>query len=300
MTRRIIVGIVLIALAAGYLGTGWVVVAPGEEAVVRRFGRVLPEVVSSGPHLGGPLGVDRVTRVRTDEVRRLTVGLSQVPGASEEPGAGEFLTGDLNLVRAEATVQYRVADPVAFVLAGDDAVPILKQLAEASLGRSLARQAIDATLRESRASAARETETALARGVERYRLGLSVLGVSVTDARPPSEVADAFALAQSASSEHDQRINEARTYALTTRTRAEAEGRARLEQAHARADRTLALAKSKTSRFLVLLAEADKARALTIRRLYLEAVRDLLPRVRRKVVLTPDEPVDLSLFGLSH
>ena len=300
MIRRIVVAALVLTVTAGSLATCCVVVEPGEEGVVRRFGRVLPRVLRPGFHLKTPLGVDRVTHVRSAEVRRLTIGLGQGASTSGEPGAGEFLTADLNLVRAEATIQYRIADPIAFVLAGDDVIPILKQLSEASLGRSLATRGIDATLREDRAPAAREAEQSLARGVQRYRLGVQVLGVNVTDARPPSEVADAFALAQSADSAHDKRLNEARTYAQTSRTRTDSEARARLEQAQARVtSSTLALAKSRNGRFLALKSEVDKARPLTIRRLYLEALRDLLPKVHRKLVLTPDEPIDLSLFGSS-
>jgi membrane protease subunit HflK len=300
MTRRLVVATLVLFLTAGSLATSWVVVAPGEQGVVQRFGRVLPQILRPGFHLKAPLGIDRVTRIRTDEVRMLTIGLGQIPSASEEPGSGEFLTADLNIVRAEATIQFRIADPVAFVLAGDDVVPILKRLSEASVGRSLATQGIDATLREGRAPAAREAEQTLDQGVRRYRLGLQVLGVNVTDARPPSEVADAFALAQSADSAHDKRLNEARTYAQTSRTTTVAEAKARLEHAQARATRTLALARSRKSRFLALKSELDKARPLTIRRLYLEALRDLLPRVHRKLVLTPEEPIDLSLFGSSQ
>jgi hypothetical protein len=56
--------------------------------------------------------------------------------------------------------------------------------------------------------------------------------------------------------------------------------------------------RGQAERVLALLAEADRSRALTVRRLYRDALRDLLPRVRRKVLLTPEEPVDLSLFGV--
>jgi membrane protease subunit HflK len=282
-----------------YLATGWTVVAPGEAGVVRRFGRVLSPPWGPGLHFGGPIGVDRVARVRTDEVRRLTVGLAGTPGAADEPGAGEFLTGDLNLLRAEAAVQYRVADPVAFTLRAGDVEPLLWRLAESSLSRALARQGIDATLREGRAAAAREAENALAQGAARYGLGVSVLGVSLTDARPPSEVAADFAAAQSARSDRDRRRNEANAYATATVTQARARAGARLEQARARADRTLALARARASRFVALLAEAEKSRALTVRRLYLDALRDLLPRVGRKLVLTADEPLDLSILGSS-
>ncbi|MCA1685888.1 MAG: hypothetical protein LC745_07845, partial [Planctomycetia bacterium] len=188
---------------------------------------------------------------------------------------------------------------VAFTLRAGDVDAILTRLAESSLSRSLSRQGIDATLREGRSAAAREAEADLARSSRRYGLGVAVLGVSLTDARPPTEVAPDFAAAQSARSAHDRRVNEAKTTAATTVTAADAQALARLEQARAAADRTLALARSRAGRFLAILAEARSARGLTVRRLYLDAVRDLLPRVGRKLVLTPDEPLDLSLFGAS-
>jgi membrane protease subunit HflK len=237
--------------------------------------------------------------VRTGEVRRLTIGLTGTPGALDEPGLGEFLTGDLNLLRAQATVQFRfrVDDPVAFVRRAEPVEPLLARLAESSLSRALARQGIDTTLRDGRAIAALAASDDLTRAAGQYGLGISVLSVSLTDARPPAEVAPDFAKAQSARSEHDRRVNDAKTKSATTVTQAKARAQARIEQARARADRTIALAKSRAGRFLAILAEADKARGLTVRRLYLEAVRDLLPRVRRKIVLGPEEPLDLSILG---
>jgi membrane protease subunit HflK len=287
-----------VALAiAGYASTGLYIVAPGERAVVRRLGRALPFSQGPGLHLGWPAGIDRVTKVRTDEVRRLRIGLASPAGVGDEPGAGEFLTGDLNLVRAEATVQYRVEDPVRYALGPSPAEPILARLSEACLSRALARQGVDTTLREGRAEVARATSEELERAGRVYGLGVAILGVSLTDARPPSEVAPDFAAAQSARSEHDRRVNEAKTYAASTVTRAGAAAQARIEQARGRSDRTIALARSRATRFLALLAEADRARGLTVRRLYVDALRDILPRVRRKLVMGTDEAVDLSLFG---
>lgn len=298
MTRRLL-GWTTLALAVilGYLATGLVVVASGEMAVVRRFGRVITPAWPPGLHLGAPIGCDTVTRIRTDEVRRVTIGLVATPGPTDEPGAGEFLTGDLNLVRAQATLQYRVADPIAFALRADGVEPLLARVAEASLSRALAHQEIDATLRDQRAAIAVEAAQMIHDRASHLGLGIDVLGLSLTDARPPSEVAADFAAAQAASSEHDRRINEARSYAATTATKVEAQARARVELARARADRLLALSRSRAARFLALQAEVQNARPLTIRRLYLDALREILPKVRRKVVLTPEEPVDLSVFG---
>ena len=123
-----------------------------------------------------------------------------------------------------------------------------------------------------------------------------MLGVSLTDTRPPLEVAPDFALAQSARADHDRRVNEAKTYAATTLTKAESSAKAKLEQANARADRVRVVARGKAARFAAIAAEVKKSRKMTIRGIYLEALREMLPRVRRKIVLTPEEPVDLSIY----
>ncbi len=297
MRPRSLIPLVLGAVGLAWAATGWRVVAPGEVVVVRRLGRVLPHPWLPGPHLGWPLGLDRTTRVRTDEVRRLAVGLAGTAGPDDEPGAGEYLTGDLNLLRARGVVQYRVADPVAFALRAAEADPLLARLAEASLSRSLSRRGIDDALRSGRAEVARDVEADLSRMVGAYRLGVAVLGVSLTDARPPAEVAPDFAAAQTARSTRDRRVNEAKTYEATLLPAARAEARARTERASARADRAVALARARAGRFLAMLDEVDRSRPLTIRRIYRDALRELLPRVRRKLVLTPDEPVDLSVIG---
>lgn len=297
MSVRRGLGIVLFLAALAYLATGWTNIAPGEAGVVRRLGRVVSPAWGPGPHLAWPYGFDRVDRVRIDEVRRLDVGLPEATVAGSEPGAGEFLTGDLNMLRARATVQYRIADPVAYALRAEAIEPILRRLAEASLSSALASSGIDASLGEGRSAVAIAAAHDLERRAKRYGLGISLLGVILTDTRPPLEVAPDFAAAQSARADHDRRVNEAKTYAATTLTRAESLAAARLEQAHARGDRVTAIAQSKASRFVALVAELDESRSLTVRRIYLDALREMLTRVSRKVVLTPEEPIDLSIFG---
>ena len=54
---------------AGLPATGLYQVLPGEAAVVRRFGRVLPERPEPGLYLGLPWGMDRVDRVAVDQLR---------------------------------------------------------------------------------------------------------------------------------------------------------------------------------------------------------------------------------------
>ncbi len=294
--KRAALGIIPVVTIA-ILASGLVSVAPGESAVVRRFGRLLANPYGPGLHLGLPLGLDRVERVETERVRRVEIGLAETPGPGDDPGAGEYLTGDLNLIHARAVVQYRVADPARFVLAADDREGTLRRLAESCLARSLARRGIDGALRDGRAAIAADVQSMLGESARRYGLGLAVLGVSLTDAQPPAEVQPDFAAAQSARSDLDRKRNEANARAESVRIAARAKARTTEEAARAAADRAVALAKGRAARFVALLAEAERSRRLTVRRLYLDGLRDGLARVRRKVLLTPDEPIDLSLFG---
>jgi membrane protease subunit HflK len=281
----------------GILASGWTIVAPGEVVVVRRLGRALREPWGPGAHWGWPLGVDRTARLRLDEVRRVEFGRIEAAGPRDEPGEGEFLTGDRNLVRVLGVVQYRVTDPVAFVLRSADVDRLLERSTEASLARALAFVEVDAPLRSGRREVARQVHESLSQSVDDLGLGLTILGVNLTDARPPVEVEPAFVEAQAAQSGRDRRVNEARALAGTIRPLALAAAGAATDAARAKAGRNVGMARSQAERFLALLAEADRSRTLTVRRLYRDALRDLLPKVRRKILMTPDEPVDLGLFG---
>ena len=119
MSRRVAVALALIAASLLIAATGWRVVRPGERIVVRRFGRIIAPDWGPGLHWGAPLGIDRFDRVRTDEVRRLNVGAAR-RGRRRRSGADEFLTGDLNLVRVRAVIQYRVASPAELVVHSAD------------------------------------------------------------------------------------------------------------------------------------------------------------------------------------
>jgi membrane protease subunit HflK len=289
-----------LAIAALVVGSGVCLVPPGEVVVVRRMGRVLDPPWGPGLHWRYPLGIDRIDRVLALEVRQLTIGLAGAGTADSEPSAGEFMTGDLNLLRMQATVQFRVAKPVDYVLRVEQVEPLLSGLAEAALTRALACRSVDGVLRSQRQVIAQDVERDLQKTSEACRLGVTILGVSLTDARPPGEVEADFAMAQSAESQRDRRINEARSYAETTATTAQSQAEKILESARAAATRRTLTASAEAEHFKALLAEAQRSRSLTIRRIYIESLQELLNQVKGKIVLPPGDSVDLTVFGIQN
>jgi membrane protease subunit HflK len=291
-------GIGLVVAGGLFVAGGWCLVAPGEVVVVRRFGRLVDPPWGPGLHWHVFWGIDRLDRVRSDAVRQFTVGQAGPALVDQEPSEGEALTGDLNLVRIQATIQYRVARPVDYVVRAEHVEPLLIRTTQGSLSRSLSRRGIDSVLRSDRRQIADEVEAELQTGSDRLSLGVTILGVSLTDARPPIEVAADFAAAQSAESLRDGRVNEAKTYEGVQVTGAAARGHALQEAARADAERTVLHARAEARRFLELHAEVVRSRELTMRRLYIDSLQSLLGGVRRKLIVPTSDAPDLTVIGL--
>jgi membrane protease subunit HflK len=248
-----------------------------------------------------PWGIDRVDRIKTGQTRTLTVGARGLQVAplsrSPDPSGDDFLTGDLNLVMVEAIVQYRVADPVRFLFGARSVEGTLAAAAESALMRALAERGIDDVLTSGRAEAAERVGRTLQEEADRLGLGVSIRAVRLGRVAPPSAVAPAFAAADRARSDRRRAVVGAEEY--RDRTRADAQGRAGeiADRAAAAFDRRVQVARGEAERFTKVLIEARQAPEATRRRLYLDALAELLPRFSRKVVVEPGQNLDLSLFA---
>ena len=114
-------GGVLVVLAV-WLLSGIYIVNPGEEGVVLRFGKY-DRTVGPGPHYALPAPIEKVYKPQVSRVLRSEVGYRS-PGESRTyqkgqvrpiPAEASMLTGDENIVNVQFSVQYRIADPVAYL-----------------------------------------------------------------------------------------------------------------------------------------------------------------------------------------
>jgi membrane protease subunit HflK len=217
-----------LVLVLAYLLTGVTQVRPGERAVVRRFGRVLPDKPGPGLHLGLPWGMDRVDRVPVDLVRRVAVGYER---NSEEDGqtppAGQLMTGDRNLVNVQVIVNYALEPDdeaiVDYLLQADRADALVARAAESVLTEWVAGSRVDAVLLGDKAELRRRLVEETQARLEPYRLGVRVQEASVAFLAPPDQVKEAFDDVTRAQAEIDQKINDARAAADQAVQNAQAE-----------------------------------------------------------------------------
>ena len=177
----------------GYGLTGFVQVRPGERAVVRRFGRVLPHKPEPGLWIGLPWGMDRVDRVAVDKIQSVTVGYQDEVADAAIP-AGQLLTGDHNLVNVQVTLFYKVrADEVDDYITQVDRVEgLIARAAEAVLAQWVATRTVDDVLLNAKTA----LRTVLTSGTEQrlvdYHLGVEILDSRVVVVSPPENVKPAF------------------------------------------------------------------------------------------------------------
>jgi membrane protease subunit HflK len=223
MSRRIVIAMG-IAFLVWTAATALTLVQPGERAVVRRFGRILPEHPGPGLHVGWPWGIDRVDRVPIGSVRRVAVGY--VDGAAAEAAPpGQSLTGDHNLVNAHLEIDYIVREDALeeFILLADRADALVARAAESALAEWIAGRPVDQVLLRGKAQLPSALVESVNRRLEPAKLGIRVEQASLTRLNPPDEVRDAFEKVAQAQTKIRTQVNIAEEKADRNRRAAAAE-----------------------------------------------------------------------------
>ena len=298
----------LIGLAAlAYIGSGTYAVAPGEAAVVRRFGAVVEPRVAPGLHYRLPWPIDRVDIVNVSEVRRETVGIvapEEDHEHPEPPSKLQALSGDTNVIDVEIIAQYQVRDPAAY-LTNVRYAPyrLVRDVVRGAVTVLITTQPVDNILTTERQSLQDAIRAEAQSRLDGYNSGLAIVGINLQKAFPPDEVAAAFTDVNSAREDRARAINEAQGYASSVIP--QARGQADQIRADAQAYRSNAIgqASGAAQAFETVLTEYQTnsriyGEDVTRYRLYLEALDKILKRAQVYVMDTANGgAMNLRLFG---
>ncbi len=275
----ILFGLLVLAL----LLTGIYVVEPGEQGVVRTFGRESGKT-APGLHYRLPF-VQQVDVVNIEQIRRLEVGFR---GDQRVPHEALMLTGDENIVEAQMIIQYRVVDPSKYLFELRDPEESLRATAEVALRSMVGRTNIDDVITTGREQVQAETREWLQKLMESYQSGLSVTEVKLQMVDAPDEVKQAFHDVVRAREEKEKLINQAMGYKADLIPRARGEARKIERDAEGYREQRVLRAKGDAAKFEAQLAEYKKAENVTRERLYLETIERILGRIEKKTFVDAD------------
>ncbi|ODC02425.1 HflK protein [Terasakiispira papahanaumokuakeensis] len=268
-----LVGIILALVFALWFVSGIYTVDQSEQAVVLRFGKY-HETVGPGPHWN-PALIDSVHKVNTTRIRSVSQKAT-------------MLTEDENIVQVSISVQYAVDDPKAFLLNVRNPESSLENALDSALRHEVGSSTMNSILTEGREVLATHITSRLGGYLKNYGVGLGLRAVNVENTQAPDQVQDAFDDVIRAREDREKTINQARGYENQVIPQAQGEAQRIREQAQGYKQSVIAAANGEAQRFTDLLAEYQKAPAVTRERLYIQSMQSVMTR-SSKVMVNQDK-----------
>lgn len=275
-----------------------------EVGVVQRFGAYV-RLEQPGLNFKLPVGIEKVTKVNVLGIRTAEFGFksgsqdprSRFSGDQEILDVALMLTGDLNIAIVPWIVQYRVKAPSDFLFNVRNVNLLLIDMAEASMRLVVGDRSVDEVINR-REEIADEAKVILQKELNEANAGITIVNIEMKRTNVPRPVQPSLNEVNQATQEKEQMIykaNEEYNKAIPA-ARGEAERIIKTAEGYAldRVNRS----KGDASRFNAIYLEYIKAKDVTKRRLYLEAMADLLPKLGQKYIVDSDMNNLLPLLNL--
>ena len=195
-----------------------------------------------------------------------------------------ILTGDKNVIDVEWIVQYKVNDPINFLFKVKDTEQAVRDVSEKSIRRVMGNQDFDYAL-QNREIIEQSMAKDLQDTLDTYESGIKIVTVKLQDVNPPEAVKPAFNEVNEADQDMKRLVNEAEENYNRVIPKAKGSAKQILEEAHGYAVERVNLAKGEAGRFLNILHEYTGAKEVTRKRMYLETMEKVLPKVESIYVI---------------
>jgi membrane protease subunit HflK len=293
----IVAGVVGI-LALWFLISAFYTVAADEVGVIQRFGKYT-RTTEPGLHLKFPFNIETVKKVKVLEVKKEEFGYRTIEAGvrtqysdRDYPEESLMLTGDLNSADVEWIVQYRIKDPAAYLFNVRNVRETLRDVSESIMRQVVGDNSVDEVIVLSRQNIEAQAQLLTQGLLDEIETGVEVRTIKLQDVNPPAPVQQAFNEVNEARQEKERIINEALEAYNKVIPQARGQAEQTIRQAEGYATNRTNRAEGDAKKFLAVWTEYNKARDVTRRRLYLETMQEILPRLENIYV------VDEELTGL--
>ena len=272
--------------------------------VVQRFGKYIRTTVP-GLHFKLPWGIETIQKVKTQRVFKEEFGFrTLVAGVKTEYSRGDFtneslmLTGDLNSALVEWIVQYRIKDPANYLFKVQNVEATIRYVSESVMRQIVGDNSVDEVIILRRKDIAQEVSDLMQQLLDEYETGIDIVTVNLQDVNPPIPVQPAFNEVNEARQERERIINEAYEAYNNVIPKAKGQAEQLILEAEGYATNRINRSQGDADKFLAVWREYTKAKDVTKRRLYLEMMNDVLPKLDKKYIIDHDLNSFLPLLQL--
>lgn len=281
MYKRIGVGVAAAAVLLYIGATSFYTVQEQERAAILTFGKYTNET-SAGLHFKWPYPIQEVITVPAELTQRIHIGYRQeANGAVPVDDEAMMITGDENIVSADAVVQWKISNIRDYLYNIDDPEHFLRNSASSSIRAVIGSEKLDFAITDGKTVIQDKVRELLIDLQKKYNTGIQIIDIKFQDIEPPSgQVEEAFREVTNAREEKNTKINNAKKYENDIIPKARGEAQALLERAEGEKKSRILNAQGDVARFNAIFAEYANNQNITESRLILETLEQILPNAR--------------------
>jgi membrane protease subunit HflK len=257
------------------------------QGVVLRFGKYV-KTVDPGLRFKLPFGIDRVSILPVKRQLKQEFGFGtegatdSTQFSSEQEEERSMVTGDLNAATVEWIIQYRIREPQLFLFQVRNPGETLRDISESVMRTVVGDRTVDEVITVGRQEIEAEALIQLQELVNKYQLGLSIDQVQLKNVNPPGAGPAFVQRSQPGPAGTGKMINVANGEYNKVVPRASGEAEQKIQAAEGYALKRVNEAEGDVSRFNAVLTEFLKAPEVTKRRIYIETMREVVPKLGKK------------------
>ena len=281
-------GIIVVLLVVWLLPSIFYTVQPDEVGVVTRFGKYIRQE-EPGLHLKLPSPIEHAKTPKVLKVRRAEIGfriLSSRPPQKvrDVPAESLMLTGDQNIVDIDMVVQYQIRDAAAYLFNISNPAKLVRNATETVLRGIIGSKKIDEALTTGKNEIQVLAKDMIQQLLDKYESGIQIVTTQLQDVHPPEQVAASFKDVVSAREDKERMINQAQGYRKAVIPETRGKAAQMLRRAEGYREEKIKRSQGDVMSFLAQYEEYRHAPKITRKRIYLETMEEILPKMQKFVM----------------
>jgi len=278
--KKIVFGVIVLALL-GIGSTMFYTVQEQEKAAILTFGKYTGES-EAGLSFKWPYPIQEVIKVPAKLTQKIQIGYRQEGKISNSiDDESMMITGDENIVSADAVVTWRISNIHDYLYNIDDSEKFLRNSASSAIRSVIGASKLDYAITDGKTEIQGKVYEKLVELHQKYETGIQIVDLKFQDIEPPGgEVEEAFREVTNAREEKNTKINNATKYENDRIPKARGEAQALLENAEAQKQSRILNAQGDVAKFNALYTQYVVNPTVTESRLILETLEKIMPNAK--------------------
>ena len=287
------------------LATSFYMVNTDARGVVLRFGK-FNRTTAPGLHFKLPFGIETVLTPQVERVFKAEFGFSTLKAGIKSTYGKKnlneslMLCGDLSVAEVEWIIQFKISEPEKFLFNIRNPQKVIRDTAESVMRSVVGNSSVDEVLSTRRVEINDQAQQKMQEILNTYNCGIQVVAVKLQDVNPPEPVKPAFNEVNAAQQDKEKLINRAKEEYNRVIPKARGQQLQMVKQAGGYAIDRTNTAKGDAERFSQIWAEYSQSKDVTRRRLYLESMSKILPKIEKKYIVDDQIKGLLPLMNLTE